>query len=62
MSHNKAYIVIYAITAAIFVWQGIYLSREGKRLRREVEMLRERFLQEIGPEGIEDERGEASQS
>jgi hypothetical protein len=62
MSHNKAYIVIYSITAAIFVWQGIYLSREGKRLRREVEMLRERFLQEIGPELTEDERGEASQS
>jgi hypothetical protein len=62
LSRTKAVTIIFALTALIFIWQQIYLFREGKRLGKEVEEMRAKFLQAIGPEVTDDESREISQS
>jgi hypothetical protein len=60
LGRSKADLIIFSVAALIFIWQGIYLHRESKRIARETEAMRARMIQFIGPELTDEERGDAS--
>jgi hypothetical protein len=60
LSRHTANTIICSITAAMFIWQIIFLFREEKRLKKELERLRAEFNRLVGPELTDQESGDGS--
>jgi membrane protein implicated in regulation of membrane protease activity len=60
LGRHRANLIAFATVSLIVAWQAIYMAREGKRLKRELEAVRAMMNQKVGPELTDEENGNGS--